>query len=87
MTKEQNDAINALLKGIRILVDEYTKNTTQIYTGRVKSTTSTGTPWLCDVEVNGKTYNLPVYGGGRIFSPPPVKKFVAQRNMNVEFIM
>lgn len=87
MTREQNDAINALLKGIKILIDEYTKNTTKIYTGRVTATTSTGTPWLCNVEVNGKTYNLPVYGGRSIYPPAIVKVFVPQGNMNVAFIM
>lgn len=83
MTREQNDAINALLKGVKILIDEYTKNTTKIYTGRTKSRTIEG----YEVEVNGKTYILQAYGDRSISIPDLVKVFVPQGNMNVAFIM
>lgn len=86
MTKEQNNAIDALLKGIKILIEEYSGNSTQIYTGRVTAILKAA-PLICAVEINGKTYELPVYGSRNVSLSSIVKVFVPQGNMNVAFIM
>lgn len=78
MTAEQKE----LLDAIQVLIDKAMSTTTKVYGGRIVSVNGKN----CQVETNGRTYNLRCYGG-----TPSVndvcKVIVPQNNMSIAFAL
>lgn len=76
------EASQALMRGVKYLVEQSSQDTTKIYNGVVVSITNGYT-----IRVNGNNYNMDMYGGGDVAINSVVKVFVPQGNMNLAFFM
>lgn len=76
------DIKKEIIESIDIIVEERFKKTTKIFYGLVNSVNNNE----CNISLNGKTYDLPIYGGG----VSPNKTYVVvipQNNMNNAFVI
>lgn len=75
-------AIIEIIKGIEYLINKNDRST-KIYTGMIESIDNN----TYTVKVNGKNYQLPLYGNNTLSVGSIVKVFIPQNNMNLAFIM
>lgn len=78
------EAAQAVAKGIRYLAEQIIKDSTKIYDGIVLAVTTGG----ANISLNGEIHNIKQYGGTTIPTVgKTVKVFVPQNNMNLAFFI
>ena len=81
--KTYQEAIKSICNSIKYMIDQATKQVTQIYNGVIITIENNN----YTVQINGLTYNLTQYGNLSHSVGDVVKVFVPQGNMNMAFFI